>query len=197
MAESTWCVVANVKPEAFGRATSAGTRHFAAGAKLWCLPVCWGDGYAKIRAIGRHRGSHQHVLMVVPSYWLTNWRARVAYHPEVVRQLRQHGEWRDQQLCEETARFMSAFHPPIEDLRERAARLNHALHLLVHEPRGRALETLAAEALTRRSVVERAADTLPPCEVLVLGDWLEEQGSSLDIDQLLVILDRRLSSRRE
>src|SRR5689334_2485138 len=38
-----WCVVANVKAEAYGRATSPGTRHFSAGAKLWVLPSQW-DG---------------------------------------------------------------------------------------------------------------------------------------------------------
>lgn len=187
-----WCVVANVKPEAYGRATSAGTRHFAAGAKLWCLPVSWGDGYERVRVVGRHRGSKLHVLMVVPSARLTNWRAKVAYHPEVVRLLEQHGRWPDQAACEAAARVLARAHPPVDDLRAHAAHLNAALRAL-DEPRGRELEALAAAALERWQT--RDGDAVPPIEVIVLADWLEQRGLALPIRELVTTLDRRRANR--
>lgn len=43
------------------------------------MPVQWGDGYEKIKVVGRHRGSHQYVTMVMQARWLTNWRAKLVY----------------------------------------------------------------------------------------------------------------------
>ena len=191
-----WCVVANVKPEAFGRATSAGTRHFTAGAKIWCMAVHWGDGYENIRVIGRHRGSHQHVAMVIPSATLTNWRARVAYHPEVLRLVvANHGEWRDQASCEDTARFMAKRHPPIENLRDVASRVNEALHLLATDPQGQALERQAAEALATWTPELRKIAALPPIEIVVVSDWLEDRGVAIEMTQLVTTLERRRTNR--
>ena len=39
--------------------------------------------------IGRHRGSHKFVTMIINSEWITNWRAKVVYNPEVLRRLRE------------------------------------------------------------------------------------------------------------
>jgi hypothetical protein len=89
-----WCVVANVVAERpygeGGTETRRGTKHFAPGAKLYCLPPLWGDGYEKINVVGRHRGSHRYVTMVVRSRWLTNWRAALVYSPHVIGALAGH-----------------------------------------------------------------------------------------------------------
>lgn len=103
---SIWCLVANIVevrpygPE--GKETKRGTKHFAAGAKIYCFPAQWGDGYEQIRVVGRHRGSHRFVTMIINSEWLTNWRAQNIYSPAVIEKLA--GAW------EEAAKY-SSFSP--------------------------------------------------------------------------------------
>jgi len=85
-----WCLVGNVVASCVDAETGEvkrGTKHFAAGTKVWCLPGQWGDGYEKIVVIGRHRGSRRLVRMVIPAKRVTNCRAQVVYSPAVLRLL--------------------------------------------------------------------------------------------------------------
>lgn len=86
-----WCLVANVVEERTcgpdGTETWHGTKHFAPGAKIYCFPAQWGDGYEQIRVVGRHRGSRRFVTMIVKSRWLTNWRVQLVYSPAVIERL--------------------------------------------------------------------------------------------------------------
>jgi len=88
---SIWCPVANMASERpYGpgaRETRHGSKHFAAGAKLYCVHPFWGDGGEQIEVIGRHRATHRYVSMVVSSSWLTNWRVDLAYSPYLIRAL--------------------------------------------------------------------------------------------------------------
>lgn len=90
---SQWCLVGNIKDKRLygpnGLEERAGTKHFSAGTKVFCLPVQWGDGYEKIIVVGRHRGSKKFSKMIIRSDWITNWRAKVVYSPEVIRLLTQ------------------------------------------------------------------------------------------------------------
>jgi hypothetical protein len=90
-----WCPVANVAEEQQygpgGHELRRGTKHFPPGAKVYCMPELWGDGYEDIMVVGRHRGSHRYVTMVIPSRRLTNWRADLVYSPHVMRELE--GYW--------------------------------------------------------------------------------------------------------
>jgi hypothetical protein len=90
---SQWCLVGNIiEPSSDDRdrqATPDGTKHFSGGTKVYCLPAQWGDGYNKIKVIGRHRGSKQFVTMIVSADRVANWRAKVVYDPEVLRRLAQ------------------------------------------------------------------------------------------------------------
>lgn len=56
-----WCVVANVATHTRhgpgGQDIYRGLNHFAAGAKVWVLPVQWGDGGENVFVVGRHRGT--------------------------------------------------------------------------------------------------------------------------------------------
>jgi len=83
-----WCLVGNIREShSFGPKGlehRAGTKHFSPGTKVFCLPARWGDGYEKIVAIGRHRGSKLFSKMVIRADWVTNWRAAVVYHPAVL-----------------------------------------------------------------------------------------------------------------
>jgi hypothetical protein len=94
-ATPVWCVVANVTENrrygAGGVETRRGLKHFSPGAKLYCFPPLWGDGYDKLKVVGRHRGSHQYVTMIVRSRWLTHWRVQLVYSPHVVAALE--GYW--------------------------------------------------------------------------------------------------------
>lgn len=93
--EGIWCVVANVaKQQVFGKdhQVQLGTKHFSPNTKVYCFPPQWGDGYEKIRVMGRHRGSPKLVTIIIPSKRLTNWRVRFIYQPYVVQQM--HPGWR-------------------------------------------------------------------------------------------------------
>jgi hypothetical protein len=89
MVGPVWCPVANMASERpygpGGRETKQGSKHFAVGAKLYCFPPLWGDGYEKIKVIGRHRATHKYITVVVSSSWLTNWRVDLAYSAYLIR----------------------------------------------------------------------------------------------------------------
>ena len=91
MVGALWCLVANVVRERpygpGGKAIRRGNKHFAPGAKVYCYPAQWGDGYERIQVLGRHRATHRYVKMIVSEKWLTNWRAQLAYSPHVIREL--------------------------------------------------------------------------------------------------------------
>ncbi|MFO1045885.1 MAG: hypothetical protein U0941_29230 [Planctomycetaceae bacterium] len=111
---SQWCLVGNIVDiHEFGEQHEVrhGTKHFASGTKVYCLPAQWGDGYERITVIGRHRGSKQFNTMIIRSAWVTNWRAKVVYHPEVLRRLNQQtGNWQTKEQVEEYVRSISQGH---------------------------------------------------------------------------------------
>lgn len=86
-----WCVVANVAQETAqgpgGLEIRTGTRHFAAGAKLWVLPPQWGDGGDKLFVVGRHRGGRGLIRLVAQRRHLTGFRVRMIYSPAVLRSI--------------------------------------------------------------------------------------------------------------
>lgn len=92
-----WCVVANVADETHvgpaGAIVRRGTKHFSPGTKVYCFPPLWGDGYERVRVLGRHRGARGLVEMIVPFRHLTNWRAKLVYDPFVVSVMK--GHWDD------------------------------------------------------------------------------------------------------
>jgi len=91
-----WCLVANVVAERRagpgGMDVRRGTKHFAPGAKVYCLPPLW-DSYHKVRGfdkivvVGRHRRSHRYMTIVTRTEWLTNWRVQLVYSPPVIREM--------------------------------------------------------------------------------------------------------------
>lgn len=85
----TWGVVANVSRDVFTRqrtdAKRPGTRHFVPGAKVWVLPVYWGDGGQHRYVIGVRRGSGGRSLirLVMNTDRLVNYRLKPVYSPAV------------------------------------------------------------------------------------------------------------------
>lgn len=187
--EPVWCVVANVRAEAYGNATSVGTKHFKGGALLWILHAYWWDGLEGLRVsvIGRHRVSKRWTALVEQAERLTNWRAMPAYHPAVIARLRR---WRDpwgpKEDCERAAHWLDVSHPAVPDLRGEIERRKLALSLLDGDPQGRTLDRLATAALGRWTQRQRQADRTP-----VLSDWLEDRGASVPLAELIRTLDRR------
>ena len=189
-----WCIAANVRPEAYGNATSPGSKHFKAGALLWVVTGYWGDGFERIHVIGRHRVSKRLIAIIFEAARLTNWRAKQAFHPLVTKMIGEHVPqlaWQSQEQCVETARALNVRFPPVPDLRGEIDRHREALRLLDHDERGRELERLAATALGRWTQQQRQDDRVPPIEVFVLSDWLEDRGVPIAIDELVRTLDRR------
>jgi hypothetical protein len=109
---SQWCLIGNIVEERpYGEGSAEikyGTMHFSPGTKVYCLPARWGDGYEKIMVIGRHRGSRQLVRMVIRSDWVTNWRAKVLYSPQVLRLIQEewHAPWSSQEQVERYVSFL-------------------------------------------------------------------------------------------
>jgi hypothetical protein len=91
-----------------GIETRRGLKHFSPGARVHCFPPLWGDGYEKVKVVGRHRGSHRYVTMIVPSRLLTRWRAQLVYSPHVVAALEGHwdGTPRSRERAETLAEAM-------------------------------------------------------------------------------------------
>lgn len=91
-----WSLVANVVAERRagpgGVDVRRGTKHFAPGAKVYCLPPLW-DSYHKVHGddkivvVGRHRRSHRYMTIVMRTEWLTNWRVQLVYRPYVIREM--------------------------------------------------------------------------------------------------------------
>jgi len=108
--------VANVVAEhrvGENRESRIGTRHFSSGTKVYCYPPLWGDGYEKVKVIGRHRGQHGLIEIVMPSKRLTNWRVKMVYAPFVVTHMKDH--WDDSTASKKTADSL------VEEMKRRVA----------------------------------------------------------------------------
>jgi hypothetical protein len=93
-----WCLVANFRRERpygpEGQTTvPGGTRHFAPGAKVYCLPPDRGNGYETVPIIARHRVSHRYITAYTNSAWLENWRVKLVYEPVLVSKLLGYWDW--------------------------------------------------------------------------------------------------------
>jgi len=90
--KTQWCLIGNVggARSSHDVSPSSGTVHYSSGTKVYCLPAQWGDGYEKIVAIGKHRSSKAVSCLVMPSKFISNWRAQVVYSPAVLGAIR---EW--------------------------------------------------------------------------------------------------------
>src|SRR5688500_17555195 len=64
-----------------------GTAHLSPGAEVYSRAPIWGDGYEKVKVLGRHRGGSRLVEMVVPFRHLDLWRAKLVYRREVIERM--------------------------------------------------------------------------------------------------------------
>jgi phage-related protein len=85
-----WCLVGNVvESHVFGdqKEVRAGSKHFSAETKVYCMASQWGDGYEQVVVIGLARRSRRWITVVMPQAQITNWRAKRVYQPEVLKRL--------------------------------------------------------------------------------------------------------------
>jgi hypothetical protein len=184
VADTEWAVIANVRAEAFGRTRSPGTRHFTAGTLVWCLDIDWGSGAERLRVFGRHRGGMRRVAIMTARHYLVNFRVKVAYSPAVVAAIRERNARRDEATCRNLAAGWAQAAPPIDDLQARAKLLSASLKLLASDE-GRVLADRTIALLEHNGPIT----TTPELEVL--GDWLEDRGAGMPLDELAVLLRRR------
>ncbi|GAA1641627.1 hypothetical protein [Actinoplanes couchii] len=85
----TWGVVANVSLDVFTHQETGvkrpGTRHFVPGAKVWVLPVSWGDGGQQRFVVGMRRGTGGRGLirLVMNTDFFVNHRLKPVHSPAV------------------------------------------------------------------------------------------------------------------
>jgi hypothetical protein len=180
-----WCIVANVRPEPHGRATSPGTRHFVAGAKIYCVNWMWGTGVDTVVGIGRHRGGSQLIELLMETHNLTNFRTKHVHRPGVLNKLRRsmRFEPRTQEWCENLAINLGKWFAPTPDLGERKELFEIALHLMATE-RGQTLRHSAMAALDGGSEEH-------VMNLFVLCDYLEQHGAALSYDDVVTTLKRQ------
>src|SRR5687768_3513374 len=86
-----WCAVANVVNQAprgpGGELIREGTKHFKAGAKVYCFTAYLGDGGDTARVIGRARKSQRWMTIAMPTKLLRNARAKLCYEPAVLKRI--------------------------------------------------------------------------------------------------------------
>ena len=93
-----WCLVGNiVERHYFGeeKQIKIGTKQFSPGTKVYCYPPQWGDGYDKIKVIGRPRKTTRFITIVTESKYVTNWRLQAVYSPYIIKTMIENSGWTD------------------------------------------------------------------------------------------------------
>ena len=93
-----WCLVGNViGSHTWGekKEIKHGTKHFSPGAKLYCFPTLWGDGYEDIKVIGKRRKSKKMICVIMPSKYIINWRLDKVYKPYIIKKMYELDGWTD------------------------------------------------------------------------------------------------------
>jgi len=104
--EFIWCLVGNIVDEhEYGeqKEIKRGTKHFSPGTKVYCFPPQWGDGYEKIKVIGRPRRTTRFIQVVIKSDLITNWRLEKVFSSFIKRKMIKNNGWDDSEDSKERA----------------------------------------------------------------------------------------------
>lgn len=98
--EWRWCLVGNIVQEhKFGENGEIllGTKHFAPGAKVYCAPAQWGDGYEHIVVIGSPRHGNRFIEIVIPFKYVEELRIQKVFNPSLLEMMQdsRHVWWRN------------------------------------------------------------------------------------------------------
>jgi hypothetical protein len=90
--DGIWSVVANIKNECpygpGGVEVRFGTRQFRGGTKVY-INGCFSVTCDTVVAIGQHRKSRRFITCIVNVRFVENFRVRLAYHPSVIKRIRE------------------------------------------------------------------------------------------------------------
>lgn len=106
-----YCLVGNIVEERYNNSEQKaykGTKHFSPGTKVYCFPPQWGDGYEKIKVIGRRRHSHRLIPVIIASKYVTNWRVKAVYKPFIIKQMHQNAYLHSTENHKETLLSLAA-----------------------------------------------------------------------------------------
>ncbi len=85
-----WGVVANVvdeNPYGESKVIRHGVKYFRANQHVYCFPPGWGDGFERLYVLGRRRGRHGLICVIMPASQLKNFRAEKIYSPPVIKKI--------------------------------------------------------------------------------------------------------------
>lgn len=92
--EYVWCLVGNLTVKEVDSITGRkGTKQFRNGAKLYCYPPLWGDGYENIKVIGIPRRTLKRITIIMPRKRISNFRIEKVYDPFIVKNMIENGGW--------------------------------------------------------------------------------------------------------
>lgn len=85
-----WGVAANVvdeNPYGESKVIRHGVKYFRANQHVYCFPPGWGDGFERLYVLGRRRGRHGLICVIMPASQLKNFRAEKIYSPPVIKKI--------------------------------------------------------------------------------------------------------------
>ncbi len=91
-----WCLVGNIKENI--RDNEKGSKHFSSGTRVYCFPEKWGDGYKKIKVLGKHRKCNKNITIIIPANHITNWRLKKVYKPWVIKRMVAQEGWSNRDI---------------------------------------------------------------------------------------------------
>lgn len=84
-----WGLVANVRKHPASWANlperkRTGTKHFAAGTRVYVYYNQWGDGMERVIVIGKRKGDHRYIRTIMEDAMLENHRLKKVYSPTII-----------------------------------------------------------------------------------------------------------------
>jgi hypothetical protein len=91
-----YCLVGNivdVYKGGPGEEVRRGTKHFAPGAKVYCFPARWDDGYRSVLVMGQPRRGPSMIKVVVQRKYIHNFRLTKVYNRDVIKEMYYSNGW--------------------------------------------------------------------------------------------------------
>ena len=109
-----YCLVGNVVDKHLAGkelGVKRGSKHFAPGAKVYCFPPMWGNGYENALVIGKPRKRKTLIKVVMPSRLIKNWRLKKVYDPYIISEMRSEIGWSNSEADKERIEEMLLWLP--------------------------------------------------------------------------------------
>jgi hypothetical protein len=87
------CIVGNIIGNHYWgqqKEIKSGTKHFRAGAKVYCIFMYGGMGHEQVRVMGKPRKSFKMIDVVIRTSYIKNFRIQKVYDPEIIKFINQY-----------------------------------------------------------------------------------------------------------